>query len=134
MIPSVTNSSQSKASINCGVAYNKGNNIVQFNLHEDYTLELEDIKDVTNTIGKLNGGKKSGVLFVCGDYSNVAQDVIKDSLNPNNFKYTKADAFVVKSFHQRLLANFYISVVRPPVPTKYFDSEDEALKWLRNVI
>lgn len=41
-----------------------------------------------------------------------------------------ADAFLVRSLSMRLIANFFIRVTKPKIPTRLFTSEVEAFKWL----
>jgi hypothetical protein len=41
-----------------------------------------------------------------------------------------ARAMVIKQLGQRMLANFYIKYHKPIIPTKIFNSHQEALKWI----
>ena len=43
-----------------------------------------------------------------------------------------ARALLVESPVTRVMANFFISINKPPVPTKLFTSEDQAVAWLKN--
>jgi hypothetical protein len=54
------------------------------------------------------------------------------SASEEGSKYSVAEAFVVKSLSQRLIANFYVKVNKPPIPSKVFNSEKEAIKWLES--
>jgi len=45
-----------------------------------------------------------------------------------------ADAFVITSLPQRIVGNFYLNFNKPKVPTRFFTSEEEAEKWLRQFI
>lgn len=42
----------------------------------------------------------------------------------------KAGAFLSNNVVPTLLINLYLKVSNPPVPAKFFTSEEEALKWL----
>jgi len=114
----------------CGNVFLRPDNIICVNLKDDYQIDLPDMIEINNAIEKIANGKKHGVLTVGGKYTSFSQDVIKNSNLPENFTYTIADAFVIISMHQRLLANFYIQVIKPPVPTKYFENTEDAIKWL----
>ena len=45
--------------------------------------------------------------------------------------FTLADSFVLHSMPQKLLANFYLKINKPVLPTKFFTKITEADKWLR---
>lgn len=46
----------------------------------------------------------------------------------------KAEAFILNSLPQRIVGNFYLRFNKPPVPSKLFTSEEEALAWLRTFV
>jgi len=53
-------------------------------------------------------------------------------------RFSEADvvtraAFLVGSPLSRVLANFFLAVSRPTMPTRMFTSEDEAVAWLTEV-
>lgn len=94
---------------------------------------MTDQDDINEAIGKIANGNKYLILTLGGKYTSYSQEVIKNSASPQNFKHTLADAFVINSTHQRLLVNFYMKVVKPPVPTRYFEEQEEAIKWLHSL-
>ena len=74
------------------------------------------------------------VLVICEN--NVLADIILLSkLSQNEYNpYSKADAFVLNSIAQKILANFYVKINKPERPTKFFNDADEALIWLKKYI
>jgi hypothetical protein len=116
--------------INCGKVFLRPDDIICIHLKEDYCVEMEDLRTIDAAIKKVAMGRKHPVLSIGGRYTTFSQDALKDSTNPQHFIYTYADAFVTKSTHQRLLANFYVKIKRPPVPTRYFEKTEEAVAWL----
>jgi len=46
--------------------------------------------------------------------------------------YRIADAFLVQSLGVRIVANFFIKITRPKIPTKLFTDEKAAINWLIN--
>ena len=134
MIPDTKNTQANSVKINCGTGFLRDDGIVQFNIADDYIIEISDLIEINEGVGKLNGDVKTCNMFVCENYTNISHEAIKYSNDPENFKYTLADAFVVKSMHQKLLANFYITIIKPPVPTKYFMNEAAAVEWLKSLL
>ncbi|MBI2272101.1 MAG: STAS/SEC14 domain-containing protein [Bacteroidetes bacterium] len=120
-------------SIKCGRVFLRPDNILCIDLKEDYVVEMTDQDEINNAIGKVANGGKYLVLIVGGKYTSFSQEVIENSAAPQNFKHTLADAFIINSTHQRLLANFYVKVVKPPVPTRYFERQEEAVEWLQSL-
>lgn len=49
----------------------------------------------------------------------------------NAGKYIIANAVIVNSLSTRLIVNFFIKFHRPSFPVKIFNSEAEALRWLK---
>ena len=45
-------------------------------------------------------------------------------------RYRYADALVIESLATRLVINFYLSINKPPVPSKMFTDKEDAMKWL----
>ena len=52
------------------------------------------------------------------------------SLNGRESK-TSAFGIIIKSPLSRVLGNFFMGVNKPTVPTRLFDNEDDAVKWLK---
>ena len=47
--------------------------------------------------------------------------------------FTLADSFVIHSLAQKILANFYLKISKPVLPTKVFNKPDEAEAWLQTL-
>ena len=77
------------------------------------------------------GGTRLPVLVLCGEYTTSDVSFLKYLSKNGNDPYSSADAFVIQSIAQKLVANFYIKMVRPERPTKFFTGKEEAMKWLR---
>ena len=92
--------------------------------------ELRELIEVQKEMG----GQRLPVLILCGEYTTSDVSFLKHLSKNGNDPYSSADAFVIQSIAQKLLANFYIKMVRPERPTKFFTSKDEARKWLRQFI
>ncbi len=80
---------------------------------------------------KVFGEKKLPVIVMCGEYSSTDIDFIKHLAKNENDPYSKADAFVLKSIAQKLIANFYIKIVIPERPAKFFNRRSDAYEWIR---
>ena len=74
------------------------------------------------------------VLTLCREHANTNIELLNVIAKNKNNPYSKADAFVIKSMAQRILANFYIKIHKPERPTKFFSSKDDAILWLKQYL
>jgi len=97
---------------------------------KDVIVELEHIIANKKAREKIQQGKK---MLVLGDIrkiwhiSKAAQDYLasKEVTNLNI-----AMAILTSSLMTVLLANFFIKFKKPATPTKMFNNEEKAIKWL----
>lgn len=93
----------------------------------------DEAKEMNDAIGALSGGNESLVLIMADEITQFSKEALAFSASAEGLRYTKADALVVKSLAQRITANFYLAVNAPPKPSKIFNSESEARKWLLSI-
>lgn len=101
--------------------------VVSVNETEEFSVE--DLKKLVDAEAKL-GAEKLPVLVLCSEHATTNSDLLNSISKNENNPYSKADGFVIKSMAQKILANFYVKINKPERPTKFFNSKDEALKWL----
>jgi hypothetical protein len=92
---------------------------------EDLRLQIEAQEEM--------GAEPLPVMVLCGDYTTKDVDFMNHLSKNANVPYSTASAFVLNSIPQRIVANFYIRIVRPQRPTKFFNTKDEALKWINKL-
>ena len=89
--------------------------------------------EIAEIIENLCKGKPHCILTdtsgVEGQVEPLAREIL--SSHAGFSKVRKAEAFVVESLANRLIANFYIKFNRPKNPTKIFNKMESALAWLR---
>lgn len=71
------------------------------------------------------------VLIICSNTVVSNSDFVKHLARNENNPLCLADAFVLKSLPQRLLAHFYKVFVKPERPTGFFKKQEDALEWLK---
>lgn len=108
--------------------------IIEVRFIDDVLLTLEDCEELLLYYGKLTAGKKVPVLHLIGKYMNVTKEAREFSASEEGLKYSSAEAFVFDSLPHRIIANFYLNVNKPPVPTKFFKTKKEAEVWLKKII
>ena len=102
-------------------------NILQLQMHNSFYVELDDAINILECIIKLSNGSKYPLLVIYADdnlFSNETRaHIAKHTL-------TKADALVGTSLALRIVGNFYLNINKPIRPTRMFDDELSAIKWL----
>jgi hypothetical protein len=99
-------------------------------VNETEEFSVEDLKKLVNAQDEL-GGEKLPVLVLCAEHASTNSELLTTISKNKNNPYSKADAFVIKSMAQKILANFYIKINKPERPTKFFNNKDEAINWLK---
>lgn len=99
-------------------------------MEEDGVFGFEDLDELIQA-QIVFGEKKLPVIVMCGEYSSTDIDFIKHLAKNENDPYSKADAFVLRSVAQRLIASFYIKIVAPERPTKFFNKRADAYEWIK---
>ena len=109
------------------------NSYYEVRVFENQDFTVDDLATLVEA-QKKSVGLVLPVLVICEN--NVLADVILLSkLSQNEYNpYSKADAFVLNSIAQKILANFYTKINKPERPTKFFNDADEALIWLKQYI
>ena len=103
--------------------------IVFIKLNQGVILTKKDIEDAIDAINFLGKGQKIPVISIAGDDSSADHSARIHSAKKESNRFTACDALVIKSFAQRLIADFYIRVNKPVVPTKVFRSVEDAILW-----
>ena len=85
-------------------------------------------------IEELSSGKKHPVLILVDKFTLPTSEVREYLALPETALYTSAEAYVLTSFSQKLAGNIYLSFNKPARPTKFFNSEDKAVEWLKTFL
>jgi hypothetical protein len=107
--------------------------ILKIDMLHNEEMELEQMKEVVHSGIKLANGKPYCLLAdlrrSIGSSTNEARQYAADhSFPPNKI----ADAIIIGSLAKKLMANFYIQFNKPKSPTRIFNSESSAIKWLNS--
>ena len=107
--------------------------IVVVDVNNDDVVELEDYKEIIEAI-RLIGENRKQLVFVKMHPKALPSVEARNYINhPESGRYTFAQAFLVSSLAQRIIGNFVINVQRPNLPTRLFNTEQDAYTWLRSL-
>ncbi len=95
--------------------------------------EVDDLHHQINheaLLQLIHDGQKYPALLDGDDFANVTPEGRKLVRELEPFIPVSARAMVIKQLGQRILANFYIKIQEPMIPTKIFNNYEDALNWL----
>lgn len=110
------------------------NGVLRITPTDDMNYELDDIQSFHRYVLEIT---KDEPFLVLSDYrfhhliltSDTIRFAAKDEwLNKNKI----AEAVLIKSLPNLLVARFFIQVLKPLTPTKIFKNEENARKWLES--
>ena len=74
--------------------------------------------------------RKYPLLHLVEDYVSIDKSARDYAASEEGLRYSKVEAFVINSLAHKLLANFYMKVNKPSVPTRFFRNKEDAEEWL----
>lgn len=108
--------------------------IVEVTCGEDFEYDVEHLYEMHGATSRLVNKQRMPVLFMVGKDTNITQDAMKYGSTEEATSLSTAEAYVIHSVAQKILANFYLRIHKPPVPTRFFDSKEKAEEWLRDFV
>lgn len=111
----------------------RSDGILQFNYGAEAEYTMEDAPELEAAVDRITKGEVHKCLRVAGQFTSVDTEVMKYLSKGRGTLFTLADAFVIHSTAQRILANFYLNINKPVLPTKMFTNIVEAEKWLQSL-
>jgi len=99
--------------------------------YDDVFLKIEDTKRIFAFIRAHCPWEKSPVYLTGGSFT--SQDPASRKFNGSEevTRHCSAIAMLSTSMAQKILANFFMRIIKPAVPTKSFGTEAEAIAWLK---
>lgn len=101
---------------------------------DDVVYEESQIREIVDATGILTGGKKYPQITIAGKYTSITREARDFIATDESVKYNSAEAYIIQSLAQRILANFYLKFSVPKVPTKVFTDRGKAEEWIRQFI
>ena len=108
--------------------------ILHIDIKSDEQFGIDDFKDCMAGALELGKGRKFANLITVGKYTLADHAAREASTKESGCKYKTADAFVISSVSQKLIANFYMNFHKPFAPTRFFNNVDDAIKWVKKYV
>lgn len=105
------------------------NSYYYITINEQVFFAISHLKEIIE-IQKQLANKKLPVLVIAKTGVDTDVDLLKELARDDNQPFTSAVAFVLTSLPQKILSKLYIKIIKPKIPTQFFNQEQEALNWL----
>lgn len=112
----------------------RSDNILQIETMPDVEYGYEEAKIVISNILSIADNKQYYLLILSGEFSNVTVESMKILSTPQAMSYALAKAYVINSTSQKLMANYYLNVIKPQKPVQFFKDKESAEKWLLSIM
>jgi hypothetical protein len=109
--------------------YLREDGIMNTVFEDNILITIADVTEALNWVESL-GGKKYLNLFEGGYNTDFDVFVREYASSAEENNYTIADAIITTTLSLNMVAKFYIQFNKPHMPTKVFNSRDEAIEWL----
>jgi hypothetical protein len=116
------------------LSYDSDSNILTYRVKQGITVDIPEIKEMLRYVEEFMGHKRHYAIIDFGANLMSTTEARKVYADSNYIQTNRiADAFLVQSTAVRLVANFFIIVTKPLVPTKLFTDENLAIAWLQKM-
>ncbi len=111
------------------------NEILNVAFHADFQLDSEKAQEHVEAVRRITGGVPHPFLIDARDVFGTAQPEARKTLARNeHLRYLRiAEAFVVNTMANQLVANFYKISDDPGCPMDIFEDREEAVNWLKQM-
>jgi hypothetical protein len=102
-------------------------------IHIHYTSEDLNLSDAKNLIEEVRKGSPwdvSPILISADPFSEHDDEAQKFLAGEEVMKYCSAVGIITSNLAQKIAINFFIKIKKPSKPTRFFNTEKDALRWL----
>lgn len=107
--------------------------ILRIEYKPDCYVDLEEYEENMLAYKKLMKTERVYILTIANPGANLSKEVRDKFSTPDRSAFKIAEAFVIFTLAQRIIANFVIKVQRPHHSLKFFSNENDAIEWLEKV-
>ena len=105
------------------------NKIYHVTIKKGEKVSMDFVKEGYSFLDEHGGGQYYNI-YEFDSFSDVDPEVREWAASASNNSYTIIDAIVIKSFPQKILADFYVRFNKPVKPTRIFFSLEKAVEWV----
>ncbi|MCB0401806.1 MAG: hypothetical protein KDD41_06965 [Flavobacteriales bacterium] len=108
--------------------------IMHIHIKKTVELSIDDSAEIVAARSKLANNKPYPLLYTATRFVLPSKEVREYVASEERSSLVIADAFVVNSLPQKIIANTFLRINKPVRPTRIFKSKKDAIKWLQQFI
>ena len=106
-----------------------GKKFLEINLH-DGLFDVPTVERILHKIDEYTAGKQFLTVINCEPSAKTTFKAIRRMGKPSAMQYTIAKAYVIRTFHQKIMADIFLLLFKPKKPVKFFRDVEKAKQWL----
>ncbi len=106
--------------------------IAVLDFKDNQEISLDNAIELNETLATLIKGIRVPILMIMGEFTNYSDEAKSYSASYEGTKYSLAEAILVKNIGLRIVAQMYLVINKPSVPTKFFTKTEDAIVWLKS--
>jgi len=110
----------------------RSDGIVQIETMDGADFDYHDAVDAVNAFAQIAGGVMRPLLLKFELVKSISREARGYLSSEAPAKYTNACAILTNSPIGRVIGNFLIGLNKTIYPTRLFNTEEEAIEWLKN--
>ncbi|MEZ4923355.1 MAG: hypothetical protein R2780_09315 [Crocinitomicaceae bacterium] len=107
--------------------------ILFIDIQSDQKFGIEDYIEIKQAALKIGEGESFYNIINLGEFTIPDREARLASCSLEGSYYKKADAFVIQSLPQKLVVKLFLKTHKPVVPTRVFNTREEAEKWIKSI-
>ena len=107
--------------------------LIEFKVKKNVTLQASDVWESRDLSVNYISNKKFYVLFEGDEDAEISGDARRAGASEEYTHHVAALAMYSNKLHEKIIGSLFLKINKPKLPTKFFDSREEAINWLKNL-
>jgi hypothetical protein len=112
----------------------RADSIVIVELLDHDEIDVPQVEELLALLNRQFGDKRLPTIILLPEFTNMSKEALLLSGSEKGTRNSLHEAVVVKSVANRIIFRMYYVFVKPPVPTTYHSSFEEAVEKLKQVM
>lgn len=120
--------------LTCFYTWKGEDGIVRTKIKSGSEVSVNEAKENSDAVNSLYTGQKFPLMIDSRGIKSMTRDARNQFSTKGRETHTKAFAIIIDSSLSRVIGNFFMGINKPAVPTRLFENEIEAEKWLKTIL